>query len=144
MATNKEPLLARPREGERAGPAVQTIRETRVASSRQGLIQVVKFLLDRGTSGHQCRGVAQPGLARLPWEQEVGSSNLLAPTILINGLRERRCSRADRLRKSRRVTLRGITSNSLSRPRDGERAGPAVQICSPRPSLAMSVINNED
>jgi len=59
-------------------------------------------------------------------------------------LRERRCSRADRLRKSRRVTLRGITSNSLSRPRDGERAGPAVQICSPRPSLAMSVINNED
>ena len=39
-------------------------------------------LLDCGTSGHQGRGVAQPGLARLPWEQEVGSSNLLAPTIL--------------------------------------------------------------
>ncbi len=27
------------------------------------------------------RGVAQFGLARLPWEQEVGGSNPLAPTI---------------------------------------------------------------
>ena len=33
------------------------------------------------------RGVAQLGLARLPWEQEVGGSNPLAPTIYIKNLR---------------------------------------------------------
>jgi len=37
-----------------------------------------------------------------------------------------------RLPWGRRVTLRGITSNSLSRRREGEAAGPAVQIGSPK------------
>jgi hypothetical protein len=30
------------------------------------------------------RGVAQPGVAHLPWEQGVGGSNPLAPTIEIS------------------------------------------------------------
>jgi hypothetical protein len=42
----------------------------------------------RGLLGHNwnllgVRGVAQLGLARLPWEQEVGRSNRLAPTIYL-------------------------------------------------------------
>ena len=46
------------------------------------------------------RGVAQLGLARLLWEQEVGSSNLPAPTNLTRGLEK--------------IRLRGVTDEHQS------------------------------
>jgi hypothetical protein len=79
VATNKERLLSRRRESEAAGPAVQMgVRDIRtlklgIGNHEESITQ--RFYLDGS-------GRSAAWLARLPWEQEVGRSNRLAPTII--------------------------------------------------------------
>ena len=49
---------------------------------------------------HEQRGVAQSGLAHLPWEQGVGGSNPLAPTNKIPYLKETLYNYTDSIQSS--------------------------------------------
>jgi hypothetical protein len=74
---NKERLLPRRREGEAAGPAVQMeVGYTPIFNLVVGnylKFEVLQFSFEKS-------GRSAAWLARLPWEQEVGRSNRLAPT----------------------------------------------------------------
>ena len=75
---NKERLLPRRRVGEAAGPAVQMevgyIPISNLVIGNYLKFEVLQFSFEES-------GRSAAWLARLPWEQEVGRSNRLAPTI---------------------------------------------------------------
>ena len=71
--------MARPRDSERAGPAVK-MEVGYMAIFKLVIGNYLKFEVLQFSFEESGRSAAW--LARLPWEQEVGRSNRLAPTIL--------------------------------------------------------------